>query len=469
MPLMDEYCSGSADEAGRVWWAGKWDSEEARYSQQGTSEVSVHTNREELSADSASLPVNEEEEKEEKEQGFDMDMSLGQMDQLCRVGQEEEEDDEDVEMVMTASYRNASKDDLTEDWLSSPNAVLVPPVPLARPWGQTSPLVDPWAEPTGLTPHHWAVDPVAAVPPAQAWLKFSSTSLRPEAEEFYPQYTAPTWSPDPLAPLALNMCSTLSGPEPAVHNSSKTSSPEELLDFDSSSGVESQSVEKQRTPLPPLQADVEPDLGIHLEQGDEEEEAKTLPADKVLGGPPTAPMSAPSSPSACDKASDAEGKTWAGDQRGYRFTNLEEAEEDGSKPQSANLAKSYAVDSNALSITESCVQSPGIFSLENEDNLPEEAKNSSLICELTLLGGATNTPPGSQVNLLPLDLSNAPEPQYMLCGKPGAELASPGARGGAAQLEAGLLLSPHGEGPEAQPLYYSAICDNTDSVLAGNV
>ncbi|KAG7459312.1 hypothetical protein MATL_G00209270 [Megalops atlanticus] len=474
MPLMDEYCGGSSDEAGRVLWAGKWDSEDARYCQQGMSEVSVHTKGEELSAGSASLPVNEEEEEEEKEQGFDMGMSLGQMDQLCRVEQEEEEEDEDVEMVMTESYRNANKDNLTEDWLSSPNAVLVPPVPLARPWGQASPLVDPWAEPAGLTPHHWAVDPVAALPPAQAWLEFSSTSLRPEAEEFYPQDTAPTWSPDPLAPLALGMGSMLSGPELAVHSSSDTSTPEELCDFDSSSGVESRSEEKQRTPLPPLQADVEQDLGIHLERGDEEEEAETLPADEVLGGPPTAPMSAPSSPSAsCDEASDAEGEAWAGDQRGCRFANLEEAEEageeDGGTPQSANSATSCAFDSNTLCITESCGQSPGIFSLENEDQLPEEAKDPSLICELTLPGGAANTLPGAQANLLPLDLFNAPDPQYMLCGKPGAELTSPGARGGAAPLEACLLLPPHGEGPEAQPLYYSTICDNTDSVVAGNV
>ncbi|XP_043940448.1 titin homolog isoform X3 [Protopterus annectens] len=92
--------------------------------------------------------------------------------------------------------------------------------------------------------------------------------------------------------------STLSGAELAGKSSSETSTPEELRDYDSSSGVESRSEEKLEyfldhtdsqinkfsSPLDELPGDQ--DLGIHLEKGDE---AETIPADELLGDPPTEP------------------------------------------------------------------------------------------------------------------------------------------------------------------------------------
>ncbi|XP_067877333.1 BTB/POZ domain-containing protein 8-like isoform X2 [Heterodontus francisci] len=88
--------------------------------------------------------------------------------------------------------------------------------------------------------------------------------------------------------------STLSGPDLAGKSSSTTSTPEELKDYDSSSGVESKSDEKlefadlgirQTDELRPLDDLLDQDLGIHLERGDEEPE--TLAADDLHGDPPT--------------------------------------------------------------------------------------------------------------------------------------------------------------------------------------
>ena len=122
-----------------------------------------------------------------------------------------------------------------------------------------------------------------------------------------------------------------------------------------------------------LQPDPEDqDLGIHLERGDgEEEEAETLPADEVLGGPATAPTSNPSSSSTSeDEASDTEGEAQldepmedsgivnaafeakpAAAQR--CLSALEEGEEaigeewGGDTPHSANSAASYGFDATA--------------------------------------------------------------------------------------------------------------------------
>ncbi|XP_078387479.1 uncharacterized protein LOC144668894 isoform X2 [Cetorhinus maximus] len=90
--------------------------------------------------------------------------------------------------------------------------------------------------------------------------------------------------------------STLSGPDLAGKSSSTTSTPEELKDYDSSSGVESKSDEKlesadlfiPQTELSPLDDLMDQDLGIHLERADEEPE--TLAADDLHGDPPTEPM-----------------------------------------------------------------------------------------------------------------------------------------------------------------------------------
>ncbi|XP_024289183.2 mucin-5AC [Oncorhynchus tshawytscha] len=443
---------------------------------------------------------------------------------VCQQEDEEEEDDEDVEMPSEGvtesgleSCGNADEDDYTEE--DRLDNLSRSPIPPSSAWGQTNPFTDPWAQPHLSSPHtassplsdHGADGPETPTQSsAQAWLDLSAPSLMLQSEQpSEPQSapeemesSAPVEASAPPGPHAVGMSqsSTLSGTALAVHSSSETSTPEELRDYDSSSGVESRS-DKQQTPVPSnVQPDLEQDLGIHLERGDEEEEAETLPADEVLGaGPPTAPASAPSSPSTSgDEASDTEGEMQINDpdvpvtmDDSAEFDSppsacilpaLEEevvevpageGEEDGGggTPQSANSVASYGFDctmsnSNAHSTAESCGKSPGIFSLENEDQLPEEAKDPSLIKELTLPAAAAQSEEllGGPVDLLPLG-QPGDQHHYMLGGKVDADDLE------ANTLEDTLRLGPQhaGEASEGQPPYYSAICDKTDSFLAGNV
>ncbi|XP_029620757.1 proline-rich protein 36 isoform X3 [Salmo trutta] len=465
--------------------------------------------------------ANDEEERVDVD---DMDVSSERAVDHRKVCQhDDEEDDEDVEMPSEGvtesgleSCGNADEDDYTEeDRLDNLNRSPIPP---SSAWGQTNPFTDPWAQPPLSSPHtassplsdHGAADPeTPTLSSAQAWLDPSAPSLTLQSEQPSEsaleemESSAPVEASAPPGPPAVGMSqsSTLSGMALAVHSSSETSTPEELRDYDSSSGVESHS-DKQQTPVPSnVQPDLEQDLGIHLERGDEEEEAETLPADEVLGaGPPTAPASAPSSPStSADEASDMEGEMQINDpdapvtmDDSAEFDSpasarilpaLEEevveapageGEEDGGggTPQSANSVASYGFDctmsnSNAHSTAESCGKSPGIFSLENEDQLPEEAKDPSLIKELTLPAAAAQSEEllGGPVDLLPLG-QPGDQHHYMLGGKMDADHLEE-----ANTLEDALRLGPQhaGEASEGQPPYYSAICDKTDSFLAGNV
>nr|XP_046186697.1 mucin-5AC-like isoform X2 [Oncorhynchus gorbuscha] len=457
----------------------------------------------------------------DEERVDDMDVSSERAVDHQNVCQQEDEEDDDVEMPSEGvtesgleSCGNADEDDYTEeDRLDNLNRSTVP---LSSAWGQTNPFTDPWAQ-THLSSPHTASSPLSdhgadgpetpTQSSAQAWLDLSAPSLMLHSERPSEPQTAPeemeSSSPvEPSAPpgppaVGMSQSSTLSGTALAVHSSSETSTPEELRDYDSSSGVESRS-DKQQTPVPSnVQPDLEQDLGIHLERGDEEEEAETLPADEVLGaGPPTAPASAPSSPSTSgDEASDTEGEMqindpdvpvtmddsaeFDGPPSARILPALEEDEEvveapaggeeedgGGGTPQSANSVASYGFDctmsnSNAHSTAESCGKSPGIFSLENEDQLPEEAKDPSLIKELTLPAAAAQSEEllGGPVDLLPLG-QPGDQHHYMLGGKMDAD-----------DLEDTLCLGPQhaGEASEGQPPYYSAICDKTDSFLAGNV
>lgn len=369
----------------------------------------------------------------EEEHVDDMDVSLEKAEGHHRVLQqqededEEEDEDEDEEMPSegareTESYGHTEEDDNNvEERHDNLNRSASPPAPAPSAWGQSN-FSNPWAQPPHTSPSPDPDSPCQT--PAQAWL----------------QPSGPPEAPQP--------------PQGPANGGSEPSTPE---DYDSSSGVESRS-DKQQTPQPPRQQpEQEQDLGIHLGGGDgEEEEAETLPADEVLGaGPPTAPASAPSSPSTSgDEASDTEGEMQINepDSPPRSLAALREDEEAGEEPraegeedgggttpQSANSVASYGFDcpsSNALSTAESCGKSPGIFSLEEQ--LSEEAKDPSLIQELTQ--------PGGPVALLPMGGAS-------LGGKVGAEALPEEA---AAPSDA---LHP----------YYSAIGDKTDSFLAGNV
>ncbi|XP_016352096.1 mucin-2-like isoform X1 [Sinocyclocheilus anshuiensis] len=482
----------------------------------------------------------EEEDEEEEYLKEDIDLALEHDDEHLKQQKDLEEAGEDVEMVrrgmaecgLGVRTNDGNEDEDDDDYRDESDLVLnsmghtaqATSMLLTAAWSHSNPFSDPWAQPSFALSESNLSDSRVQDPDTltkfQADLDTITTfSAKPGTPPTSPSETfldtspplIQTLEPQPdiqeetgisvpvesgiLAPPAIGMSqsSTLSGTALAAHSSSETSTPEELRDYDSSSGVESRS-DKQQTPVPAMHTDMEQDLGIHLERGDgEEEEAETLPADEVLGDAATAPASVPSSPSTSgDEASDTEGEMQINDPDvavddnatvPHNLTALEEdeeapeqtGEEDGDTPQSANSVASYGFDcsasiSNAHSMAESCGKSPGIFSLENEEQLPEEAKDPSFIKELTLPAATAYSDDllGCPVDLLPIseptERDAGFDEHYMLCSKtdPGAmEEMDP---------ESPMHLSPqHGDDSDRQPPYYSTICDKTDNFLAGNV
>lgn len=213
--------------------------------------------------------------------------------------------------------------------------------------------------------------------------------------------------------------STLSGPDLAGKSSSETSTPEELRDYDSSSGVESKSEDKLGgtgdlafvqtqqpfSPLDDLPADQ--DLGIHMEKGDDE--AETLPADEVLGEPRTEPTvsSEEHSEAEIDGDFSLNGSTKcpafeklvhpsveldkskplvslaSPPCKPSLFHSVEESEELGSgdagteTPASTNSAGSYDVFDGVFHLhsTDSCGKSPGVSSLDSEEHVLEGSRD----------------------------------------------------------------------------------------------
>uniref|UniRef100_A0A3Q3KU51 Microtubule-associated protein futsch-like n=1 Tax=Mastacembelus armatus TaxID=205130 RepID=A0A3Q3KU51_9TELE len=466
----EESRAGSAGlVAGSAWRAGgallsELDSEDVSGSQQGASELSAPgvlegtesmddlgdgslkgaIDMEGASAGSPDfekvpdIPVNDYEEEEEDDDDdddhvCDMDVCSEQTDepQRPRHDNDVDEEDEDVEMASEGvtesgleSYGNADEDDFDEDErVDNLNRVAQPPPPPPPPllpsapaaqWDQPNPFADPWAEP--------------------------------------PQ---PQQAPAPLSSLGMYLPSTLS---------SETSTPEELA--------------AQVLVLSPQ----------HLAKADKEgeEEAETLPAEVVLGGPAAAPTSNPSSCSVTeDESSDQEGEAQLDDSLENAavsnvilisqpttqrcLSTVEEGEEaemdteggagEDTTPPSATSLASYGFDttttasnSNAQSTGESCIKSPGIFSLEE---LPEEAKEPCLIAQ-------SHTQPCLT------------EQQYIECGKQEAESAehareeAPGsdeALGPSSTLN--TLEQPEEIPDDVQPPYYSAICEKTENSFAG--
>ncbi|XP_056308912.1 mucin-2 [Danio aesculapii] len=475
----------------------------------------------------------DEEEDEEEDLKKHMDLELDAEDH--KQQEEQEKEDEDVEMIhkgMAESGVCGNDDDeddeedeeenqnYTEerclDFCSTDHNAPATTMPSTTAWSQSNPFSDSLAQPASFLSESSLSDTrfqdpdttttFSAVPetsitfsadpdtppksPAPPLIQASEPQIEAQEETVY---SIPA-EPGILGAPVMSQSSTLSGTALVAHSSSETSTPEELRDYDSSSGVESRS-DKQQTPVPAIQTDMEQDLGIHLERGDgEEEEAETLPADEILGDAATAPASVPSSPSTSgDEASDTEGEMQINDPNvvaddkttvPHNLSALEEdeeahehiGEEDGDTPQSANSVASYGFDcsasiSNAHSMAESCGKSPGIFSLENEEQLPEEAKDPSFIKELTLPAATAYSDDllGCPVDLLPINEPTTErdagfDEHYMLGSKtdPGTmEEMDP---------ESPMHLSPqHGDDTDGQPPYYSAICDKTDNFLAGNV
>ncbi|XP_051560422.1 uncharacterized protein LOC127444870 [Myxocyprinus asiaticus] len=405
--------------------------------------------------------------------------------------------------------------------------------PLAAQWNQSKCFADPWAQPpqpASTLLSSPSFEPLQADPetpiqaPAQAKLDVSNSEKSPSSSNPPNLFELPPCSPHRTlvtaaegdvspkpgtSPQAGNsQYGTLSGPDLPSDSSRDTIIPEIVKECNNCSGIEIQSKEEflpePLNPAPTVLPDIMQDLGIHLECADEEEEPETLPADDVLGDPATAPESAPSSPSSAteDEASDTEGEMQISDPQAellatgstngtktvaHSLSTLEEREEIGGEteggggsdtPQSATSAASYGFDymtsnSNALSSAESCSKSPGIFSLENEEQLPDEAKDPSLLKELTLIpttvtSGEKNEPLRSQH----VGFQSHSEQQYMLCGE-SSELPESDSLPGAVPLESGSIdhLPPQHleeeQDVDSQHPYYSTVSENTDSPLAG--
>lgn len=397
---------------------------------------------------------------------------------------------------------------------SAPAAQWDQPNPFADPWAE--PLQQQQVLEHILQPEHMAGAPAASPladpwqadsetptqTPAQAWLELGSAPCVSENQEvshlssgkdrpqsldrMYFDQSCPvpvkTLAPAHLSAPGMSLSSTLS---------SETSTPEELGDFNQVEKLQAQ--DAQGSVLSSQPDLVCQDLGIHLEsgdgQGEEEAEAETLPADEVLGGPATAPTSNPSSSSATeDEASDTEGEAQLDDSLESSavshitfdsqppaqrcLSTVEEGEEaevedvergvgEETTPPSATSLASYGFDtmttasnSHAQSTGESCIKSPGIFSLEE---LSEEAKDPCFI---------------SQPHMQPC----LAEQQYIECGKQEAESAeqvkdeAPGSDKALDPVSALSTLQQQEEiTDDIQPPYYSAICEKTESFFAGNV
>lgn len=353
-----------------------------------------------------------------------------------------------------------------------------------------SPLADPWQADSET--------PTQTPAQAQAWLELGSAPCFSENQDhsscedklqnldhIYLDQPSPvpmqTLAPAHLSAPGMSLSSTLS---------SDTSTPEELGDYNRVEKFQPQDAEGS---VPSSQPDlVSQNLGMCLERGDgqgeEEAEPKTLPADEVRGGPSTAPISNPSSSSVTeDEASDTEGEAQLDDcSESSAVNNIifdsqpptqrclstveegEEAEEDmecgageDTTPPSATSLASYGFDtmttasnSHAQSTGESCIKSPGIFSLEE---LPEEPKEPCLT---------------AQPHILPC----LAEQHYIECGKQEAESAEhvgDEAPASDEALDPSSTLNTSQQQEEIpddiQPPYYSAICEKTENFFAGNV
>ncbi|XP_056892643.1 titin homolog isoform X2 [Takifugu flavidus] len=525
-PTEDSRPGSGGPVGGSAWRAGgallsELDSEEVSGSQQGASELSAPgvlegtestddlgdgslkgaIDMEGASAGSPDfekvpdIPVNdfEEDEDDDEDRVCDMDVGSERADEPPRQRHDndvEDDDDDDVEMASEGitesgleSYGNADEDDFVEDErLDNLNRVgqhpppppLLPSAPAAQ-WDQPN----PWAEPPqqvqeadraeeSSSADTWQADSLTPTQaPAQAWLELGLGSFASDNQdqsqnlEAHLHVGTSNAAPESLFAPRVSLSGTLS---------SKSSTPEEQPQ-DLQAGVFSSNPELN---YQALVAQMERRDG----DGEEDEEAETLPADEVLGGPGTAPASNPSSSSSAseDEPSDTEGEAQLVDSSDGPIishaaidaqhasqrclSTVEEGEEadmecavEDTTPPSATSLASYGFDtvttasnSNAHSTGESCIKSPGIFSLEE---LPDEAKK-----------------PGEA--LQPQDEPCLSEQQYIECGKQEDESADRGDDLGPKEAldpssMPGIFLLPGETADDIQPPYYSAICEKTEN------
>lgn len=454
----------------------------------------------------------------------------------CNDNEDEDEDVEMASEGVTESglesYGNADEDDLAEDYRLDNLNRMQPSSIVPNALSAANPFADAWMQSlqpdstfvSSLSSNPWQTySELPVQPAAQACLDIGSAKTdlsTPQSPAVMdPASSSPQPSSEPAAEIdmclkqgitllrsqCISQSGTLLGPELAIHTCSDASTPEELRDYNISPGLGNQ---KPVCPVPVVLPDVMQDLGIcktdHVGSEHEEEEPETLPADDMLAGLSAVTTSAPSSHSSAtgDEASDTEGDMQISDPTEPGSTGnecfdstqvvhsmsalVEECGEEcveleggggSDTPQSATSAASYGFEcttsnSNAQSTTESCIKSPGIFSLENEDQLPDEAKDPSLIKELNLVPASASVKAELLDQHSELQLNS--EQQYMLCGKVTEELPEPCSPEGSVPTETGLGSSFPSEHQKDLDLdaphpYYSTTCEKTDGFLTGNV
>ncbi|KAI5618408.1 hypothetical protein C0J50_21996 [Silurus asotus] len=462
----------------------------------------------------------------------DMEVGSEMTEDPHRQCNDNEDEDDDVEMASEGitesgleSYGNADEDDLAEDYRLDNLNRMQPSSIVPAALSAESQFADAWMQslqsdstcvfnPSSNPWQTYSESPKQ--PTAQACLDVESANTdlsSPESPGFIDP--VPSSSERPLVHAAeidmgfsqeltsysqhISRSSTLVGPESAINTSKDASTPEEPNDYNISPGLEN-----PKLPLPVL-PDIMQDLGLCKSEcpgsEHEEEEPETLPADDMFVGLSTVTTSAQSSHSSAtgEEASDTEGDMQISDLIETGFTGnecfdskqavhsmsalVEECEEacveiegggESDTPQSATSAASYGFEcttsnSNAQSTTESCIKSPGIFSLENEEQLSDEAKDLSLIKELNL--PPADAPAVANVLEQEEEFQMNPEQQYMLCGKVTEELPEPCI----VPSQTGLDSSSPSPTEHQQNLdldaphpYYSTICEKTDSFLTGS-
>ncbi|TRY92674.1 hypothetical protein DNTS_007715 [Danionella cerebrum] len=450
------------------------------------------------------------EDEDDSDRVCDMDVGSERAEDSHKQIHDYDEEDEDVEMASEGvtesgleSYGNADEDDLTDDYrLDNLNRIQPPPSSInssAGPWNQASCLVDaPQPSTTILTsPSSGSClgDPETQEQlPVQASLDASfekgptfplSCNISEPAQTLQLQSSLTSEETDICPKPDLTQTCMSGMPVEQTSDSTKDASkPDYVKDglFSTETHSEGDLEQTHLKPIPDVQSNMQ-DLDGQLDHADEEEEPETLPADDLLGGQ----AATVSSSATEDEASETEGEMQINDleaeipaiENSYRsaavtqnLSTLEEREETGGEnevigggggnetPQSATSAASYGFDymtssSNAQSSAESCSKSPGIFSLENEDQLPDEAKDPSLLNELTLM--PTSAAEETIVSVKEGDIQSHQETQDMFCGE---SVAVP--------VKSGLTdpsSPPHLEeeqGAETQPPYYSTVCEKTD-------
>lgn len=480
------------------------------------------------------IPVNDDEDDEDRVDDMEVGSEMTEdPHRQCNDNEEEDEDVEMASEGVTESglesYGNADEDDLTEDYRldnlnrMQPSSIVPTALSAANPFADAwmpSPQPDPTLVSSPSSNPWQTYTELPNLPAAQACLDIGSAktdlSFPQSPAVMDPVPSSPQPSSEPAAEMDMGLkqglashsqhisqSSTLLGPELAIHTCSDASTPEDLKDYSISPILEKQkqtSVCQSPVALP----DIMQDLGICRPDhtGSEHEEPETLPADDMLAGLSTMLISALSSHSSAigDEASDTEGDMQISDPTEPGSTGNECfdrqvvdsmsalvvecevacAELDGcggsDTPQSATSAASYGFEgttsnSNAQSTTESCIKSPGIFSLENEQ-FPDEAKDPSLIQELNL--APAGAPAGADLVDQQRELQLNSEQEYMLRGKVSEELPEPCSIRATVPNETGLggsFSSEHQKNFDLDsPLpYYSTTCEKTDGFLTGNV